>query len=360
MLVMMKLDKKRLAALKQSKEALRHSEKEIVKRSEETFRRAEDALKHSEETLRHGAQMARRKAPAARNSLMSVLGYLLLGFICFIFYGYLYTSVFKFPLPKTLWLEKENAALLARFNLLDSRMDEQDNRLSDIRMRDNGVYRSLFGMDTIPQEAPVPDSVDRRYSMLKLYKNGYLLESAQKRMDMLLERSAVQSRSFDEVELIAKRTDEMAGCIPNISPVDMHISSVSISSSFGSRVHPISGEVQRHNGIDIRGPRGLPVYATANGTVILARSNYLGYGKCVLIDHGFGYKTRYAHLNKMFVEEGQTVTRGECIAAMGRTGRSTGTHLHYEVLYHNNPVNPWSYLDDLSRDEYRKITGRRK
>lgn len=333
-----------------------------MKRSEEALKLSEEALRHSEEALKHGAETVKRKAPDIRRQLLMVLGYLLLGFICFIFYGYLYTSVFKFKLPKMLWLEKENASLVAKYNLLDEHFDEQEKRLLDIQMRDNAVYRSIFGMEQIPQEVRNAglSGGTGRYSAIQQYRHGDLLASSVMRMDILSKKAVIQSRSFDEVELLAKRADEMAGCIPNISPVDMHIGGVSISSFFGSRVHPIFGDILHHHGIDIRGPMGLPIYATANGKVVLAQPHFLGYGNCVVIDHGFGYKTRYAHLRRMFVKEGQTVTRGECIAAMGRSGRSTGTHLHYEVLYHNIPVNPMSYLDDLSKEEYRKITGRRK
>ncbi len=269
-------------------------------------------------------------------------GLLLSGFLCFLLYGYLYTAVLGLKLPKMIYLERENARLVSRFEILEEHLDEQEHVLAGIGMRDNAVYRPIFGM-----EQTQPFAGESSHGGAPALVRG--------RVDALSMRTVVQSKSFDEVEMLARRAGDMAACIPNISPIDMHDARVGISSPFGYRIHPIYNRVSHHHGIDLRGPVGLPVYATADGVVKMAEKNFMGYGNCVMIDHGFGYKTRYAHLQKMLVAEGQKVSRGDRIATLGRSGRSTGAHLHYEVIFHDHPVNPWNYLDNLSVEEYRGI-----
>jgi murein DD-endopeptidase MepM/ murein hydrolase activator NlpD len=112
---------------------------------------------------------------------------------------------------------------------------------------------------------------------------------------------------------------------------------------FGVRLDPFSGEGAMHTGIDISAPYGTPVHATADGIVIHAGWNG-GYGRCVIIDHGNNYQTWYAHLSRMDVIEGQEIRQGEVLGGVGSTGRSTGSHLHYEVRIASTPVNPYRFL----------------
>ena len=113
-----------------------------------------------------------------------------------------------------------------------------------------------------------------------------------------------------------------------------------------------------HHGIDIRGPIGSAIYATGNGTVIKRGFEYFGYGNYIIIDHGYGFKTRYAHLKSVLVMEGQKVSRGECIGLLGNSGKSTGSHIHYEVINKDRPVNPRNYFsDDIRSDEYDAMVG---
>jgi murein DD-endopeptidase MepM/ murein hydrolase activator NlpD len=128
--------------------------------------------------------------------------------------------------------------------------------------------------------------------------------------------------------------------IPNIKPV-----SGSITSSFGRRLHPIYNVTLFHSGIDFSASEGTRVHSTGDG--IVAFSGYdKGYGQKVIINHGYGYKTMYAHLSKSLVRQGQKIQRGEIIALSGNTGVSTGPHLHYEVLKDNVKVNPTAYFFD--------------
>jgi len=269
------------------------------------------------------------------------------GLVCFFGYVYLYTNVFGFKLPKTLAMERENKELLASYAILNQRLDEIGQSLQDIQQRDNAVYRSVFGMDQIPPEVRNAGFGGvERYEELSTFKDGATITSAAMRLDILTKKAYIQSKSFDEVDLLAKRAGEMASCVPNINPVDMHAQGVRITSSYGYRFHPIYHRPSLHSGIDISGPVGEPIIATGDGVVDMVAANYFGYGNCIVIDHGFGYRTRYAHLKSMNVTKGQKVYRGEVIATLGNSGHSTGPHLHYEVIYMNKSVNPWNYLAD--------------
>ena len=280
-----------------------------------------------------------------------------IGLACFFFYGWIYARVMGMPLPKTYFLERRNAELVSNFRTLDDRLDEQGEVLYDIQMRDNSVYRPIFGMEQIPSDIRNAGfgGVDR-YSYLQDYDNSALLISSAMKMDVLSKKAFVQSKSFDEVSLLAQRAGDMATCVPNINPVDMSGPGVRIASPFGYRFHPVYHRPILHRGIDITGPSGYPIFATGDGVVEQVTVSFYGYGNCVVIDHGFGYKTRYAHLRSALVAPGQKVSRGDQIARMGNSGLSTGTHLHYEVIYRGNPVNPWNYLtDDLSVEEYSEL-----
>jgi murein DD-endopeptidase MepM/ murein hydrolase activator NlpD len=146
----------------------------------------------------------------------------------------------------------------------------------------------------------------------------------------------------------------MRDCVPYIPPVTL--TKVRFSDGFRYRTDPVYGDIRFHSGIDFSGPTGMPVFATGNGVVKEVAYSFFGYGNCIIIDHGFGYATRYAHLRTASVHNGQAVKRGEQIGTLGSTGKSTGPHLHYEVYYlgkHQNPMNYFS--SDITVEEYEKI-----
>ena len=145
----------------------------------------------------------------------------------------------------------------------------------------------------------------------------------------------------------------MASCIPAISPVVPDRSIYRLSSSFGYRSDPFTGKSKRHSGVDFALKPGNPIYATGDGVVEKVKYEFYGYGNQVLIDHGFGYKTRYAHLKSINVVEGMKVKRGERIGDSGNSGRSSGPHLHYEVIYKDKHINPANYFDlTITPEEY--------
>ena len=293
-----------------------------------------------------------------RQIALRTAGVVMTGLACFSVYFFLYTSVLGYMTPKEAKLLRENRLLLSRMETIDSRMDELDVSLEALQRRDNIVYRPIFGMDEIP--VSVRNSgiggPDRYEEFASFEHSGLLLASAAK-MDVIFKKASVQSHSFDEVALLARRADDMTSCVPSICPV--RLGSMRITSPFGYRVHPTSHSASFHEGIDFAGKRGDPVFATGDGVVEEVLRNYFGYGNMVVIDHGFGYKTRYAHLREAKVLAGQKVRRGDLIASVGNSGRSTGPHLHYEVIYRGRQINPWNFISSsMSAEEYAQITRR--
>lgn len=274
----------------------------------------------------------------------------------FVLYFWLYSSVLNLDSPKMLLLKGQNAFWRSRVELLDRRMDIYDAALNDLEIRNRDIYRSIFGMNEIPQDvAGVGRAVINNPEVATLPANS-TLRNAYLRMDRLTRMAYIQSKSYDEVSSLSKRAGEMASCIPAIAPILPDKNKYKISSTFGYRSDPVHGQTRMHEGIDFSMKTGNPVYATGDGVVESASFLYHGYGNMIIIDHGFGYKTRYAHLSKMNVVEGMKVKRGELIGESGNSGKSTGAHLHYEVLYRGRPVNPVNFFDlDIPLKEYKEM-----
>ena len=274
-----------------------------------------------------------------------------------VLYFWVYTSVLGLELPKTIVLKKRNAEWASRMEVMNRQLDRYDESLTALQMRDDDIYRSIFGMNEIPAEVRNAGFGGvNRYAHYDGIGHGGLLKNTAVRLDMLTKKTYVQSRSFDEVALLSKRAGDMAVCIPAIPPINPDPSKYRLSSSFGYRSDPFSGRSARHTGVDFAMKPGNPIYATGDGVVESVKFEFFGYGNQVVIDHGFGYKTRYAHLKSVGVVEGMKVKRGECIGQSGNSGRSSGPHLHYEVLYKGNFVNPANYYDlSITPDEYAEM-----
>ena len=291
---------------------------------------------------------------SAKTRIFKLFGFAAASLCMAVLYFWIYTSVLGWELPKTVLLKKRNAEWCSKMEILNKQLDQYDEVLESLQMRDEGIYRSIFGMKEIP------DAVRNagfggvnRYSHLEHADRSGLLRSTAERVDVLTKKTYVQSQSFDEVANLAKRAGDMASCIPAIPPIVPDRSIYRLSSSFGYRSDPFSGRSKRHTGVDFALKPGNPIYATGDGVVESVRFEFFGYGNQVVIDHGFGYKTRYAHLKTVGVVEGMKVKRGECIGQSGNSGRSSGPHLHYEVLYKDRHVNPANYYDlTITPEEY--------
>ena len=152
----------------------------------------------------------------------------------------------------------------------------------------------------------------------------------------------------------------MASCIPAIPPFAPDRNRFRMSSPFGYRTDPVYGGGEYHTGQDFSMKKGTPIYTTGDGVVEYAKFSFTGYGNEIVIDHGFGYKTRYAHLSMISVAEGMKLKRGDCIGESGNSGKSTGEHLHYEVIYRGDRVNPMNFMDiDMPVSEYSAMVRKR-
>lgn len=235
-----------------------------------------------------------------------------------------------------------------------------EEELDVLRGRDAYAHRMIFGMD------PIDNGVwnggiggHEKYDEFRKYKNsGEALKTAHQRLDLLKRQMVMQSKSLDTIIGMAKEKEVLLASIPSIKPVrsDQLARKVNLLSGFGTRIHPVYKVPKMHYGIDFTAPRGTAIQATGAGKVIKVEEKRTGYGKNVVIDHGFGYQTLYGHMSRIDVKEGQEVTRGQQIGLVGNTGTSTAPHCHYEVHLKGKKVNPIHYcMDGLSPEEYQDL-----
>lgn len=283
-----------------------------------------------------------------------VLIFLVLSLLLSLGYELIYSRFFD--TPKTIQLKKEYAELLLKYEFLQKKISHAHRLLSEVHLRDNNMYRAVLGLPEIPHTVSESSNSSNRYSHLMGFDGTGVAVSTSRQLNRLLKKTYLQTKSFDEVASLAVNMEEMAESVPAIQPVEIqYIRSIG---RFGFRRDPVYGDTRLHEGMDFAGPVGLPVYATGNGKVVSVEKGYFGYGNLVEINHGFGYVTRYAHLQAALVRPGQRVKRGEKIALLGNTGKSTGSHLHYEVRYMGRPLDPVNFFtNDLSRNEYKKLVG---
>jgi len=259
--------------------------------------------------------------------------------------------------PKEKAQKREIEQMKLQFSILNDQLDRVTKVMSDLQDRDDNIYRVIFEAEPIPgsiREAGI-GGVDR-YDKLKGYKNSDLIIETEKKMDKILGELYIQSKSFDEVFDLAKNKERMLVSIPAIQPIsnkDLR----RIGSYFGARVDPFYKVRKFHEGMDFSAPIGTEVYATGNGAIEMAgHDDGGGYGNEIIIDHGYSYKTVYAHLSRIFVKPGQKVLRGQIIGYVGNTGKSTSPHLHYEVRKNGVPLNPiYFFFNDLSADQYQMM-----
>ncbi len=270
----------------------------------------------------------------------------LLGGLFFLVYYYLVST------PSVADLTNENSKLRSQYSVLSRRVDEAMFVLHDIEQRDDNLYRVLLEADPISEAIRSAGySGTNRYAELVNLQNAELVVNTAKKVDLLSKRLFLQTKSFDEIVELSKEQETKLSCIPAIQPVS-NKNLKRTASGYGYRIDPIYHTRKFHYGMDFACDTGTPVYATGDGVVVYAKWS-TGYGNLVEIDHGFGYLTRYAHLSVIDVKNWQKVTRGEVIAKVGSTGKSTGPHLHYEVLLNKKNVNPVNYyFMDLDAEQY--------
>lgn len=282
-------------------------------------------------------------------ALLFLVASALFGFLGFVVL--LNTPYFETPKNKKQAREIENLKL--RYAILNKKMEEVEDVIEFIEERDNNLYRVYFNATPIPEEERKSGfkEVDR-YKDLEGYDNSQLVTNTTKRIDVLRKELAIQSKSLDDILKMAKAKDKLLAAIPAIQPV-RNENLKSMVSGFGYRTDPFTKARKMHEGMDFTAKTGTPIYATGDGVVERADNTASGFGNHIVIRHGFGYETLYAHLSKYKCRSGQRIKRGDIIGYVGSTGRSEGPHLHYEVHKNGKIVNPLNfYYGNISAVEY--------
>ena len=278
----------------------------------------------------------------------------------FISVGYYLIYSHFYDTPKERQMTNQLSAIRFNYQMLSQDLHHIDLILADIQKRDDDVYR------TILESEPIPASIRQagiggvnRYESLEGYENSNLMIALAKHTEKIQKQLVVQSKSYDELIYKATNKELIAAARPAIQPIS-NKDLTRRSSAFNprARLHPVLGFSRPHLGIDLTAPTGTPIYATGDGTVIKAVTNYSssGFGRHVIINHGFGFRTTYAHMHRVNVLENSVVKRGDVIGTVGNTGLSSGSHLHYEVHLNGRPVDPFNYFyEDLSPDDYVRL-----
>jgi murein DD-endopeptidase MepM/ murein hydrolase activator NlpD len=277
----------------------------------------------------------------------------LFGFLMFVVL--LNTPYFETPKDRLQAREIDNMKL--RYSILNKKMDQLEEVLQDIEERDNNLYRTYFNAAEIPEEQRKAGFGGvNRYADLEGYNNSELVVNTSKRVDVLSKQLAIQSKSLDEIFAMARAKNKMLSAIPAIQPVKNE-QMRSVASGFGYRSDPFTKVRKFHAGMDFSARSGTPVYASGDGVVARADNTASGYGNHIVINHGYGYQTLYAHLSAYKVKKGQRVKRGDVIGLIGSTGRSEAPHLHYEVHKGGKVVNPLNfYYGNISAEEFAVIS----
>lgn len=282
-------------------------------------------------------------------AMLFLLASALFGFLIFVLL--INTPYFKTPKDRLQAREIENLKL--QYAILNKKMDQINDVAEAIEDRDNNIYRVYFNKTEIPDSIRKSGFKDvKRYKDLEGYNNTQLVLNTTKRIDKLSKQLAIQSKSLDEILKLAKLKGNLLLAIPAIQPV-RNENLKRVASGFGYRIDPFTKVRKMHNGMDFTANTGSPVYATGDGVVARADNTASGFGNHVVIRHGFGYESLYAHLSKYNCRPGQHVKRGDVIGYVGSTGRSEGPHCHYEVHKDGKVVNPLNfYYGNISAAEY--------
>ena len=258
--------------------------------------------------------------------------------------------------PKEIVQEREIDNYELQLKVLNKKLEQVESTLANIEKRDNNLYRAYFEASPIPEDQRKAGFGGiNRYDYLEGFESSDLIVNTTERLDILTKELVIQSKSLDEIELLAKNKESLLSSIPSIQPVkssDLR----RMASGYGYRIDPFTKARRMHFGMDFSAKRGTPIYATGDGTVSRADSRAAGFGKHVRIDHGFGYVTIYAHMDRYVVVKGDKIKRGDLIGYVGSSGRSVAPHLHYEIVKDGVKINPINfYSGSLSPAEFEEL-----
>ena len=287
---------------------------------------------------------------------LNIIGFLLI----VLFSSFIVLNIYDtyFESPKIVELRKENQELETHFEILNKEVNVAYKMLENLEERDDNIYRIIFEAEPIPstiRQAGVgginryKELIDGNLKREELLVDNYI------KIDELKRKLYIQTKSYDELFGMANNKEDLIAAIPAIQPIynkDLR----RVASGYGMRIDPFLKVRRMHYGLDFSVKKWTPIYATADGKVVIIKSSFGGLGKHIYLDHGNGYRTVYAHLNKFNVKKGQKVKRGELIAYSGNTGRSTSPHLHYEVHKNGEKLNPINFFfNDLTPSQYEEV-----
>ena len=257
-------------------------------------------------------------------------------------------------------LKKENQSLKLYYELLQRDIVQLQQHIDELQVRDDEIYRTIFEADPIGNNIRKA-GVGGRERFADLLAEGLQAEQlvldALTRVDQMKKQVGIQAKSYEALLTMARNKDKMHASLPAIQPIS-NKELYRLSSGFGMRIDPIYKIRKKHTGIDFSSPKGTPVYATGAG-IVREVSYKRGYGNMVRVDHGYGYETLYAHLSKFNTKAGASVKRGDCIGAVGNTGKSTSPHLHYEVHHKKKKLNPIHFFfQDITQEEFAELLKR--
>ncbi len=258
--------------------------------------------------------------------------------------------------PKEKLLRQENSDMKENYTVMQERVKQLELQMDELESRDNNVYRSIFESQPVPDSARVKDmEAKKEVKLVQSMGEDELVKSMSGQLNNLSLRLAYQSKSYGDIEDMVKHKEKLLSAIPAMQPVS-NKNLTRVASGYGYRIDPVFKDRRLHEGLDFTAPIGTPIYATADGVVKDAGFNTGGFGNRVVINHGYGYETLYGHMYKIKAKVGETVKRGEVIGYVGNSGKSTGSHCHYEVHRNGVPVDPIYYFyNDLTAAQFDRI-----
>ena len=258
------------------------------------------------------------------------------------------------PKEKLLKVQLERAEEVNR--IYADRYRDIDDRLKLLERRDNEVYRSVFEATPIPDSARAKQIESKKELQLVAgMEHSEMTDGIYNTLNTIYNRITNQELSYKEIEKMIKNKEKLLASTPAIQPLSNRDLN-RLSSGFGYRIDPVYKTVKFHPGLDFSAPQGTPIYATAEGTVQTAGNLGNGYGNHIVIQHGYSYSTLYGHMSRIKAKKGQRVKRGEVIGYVGSTGKSTGSHLHYEVFKGRKRLDPiYFFYNDLTPEQYQQI-----
>lgn len=289
-----------------------------------------------------------------RVRLLQVFGYIAASIVTGIL---IFAITFRYiDSPKEKLLRQQNDDLKQNYRVMEERIKQLQLQMDEIANRDNYVYRSIFESNPIPDSARVKEMEKRKeVQLVQSMGETELINSMAAQLNNLSLRMAYQFKSFNAIDNMVKNKAKLLAAIPSIQPISNRQLN-RVSSGFGYRIDPVYKDRRLHPGLDFTAPIGTPIYAAADGVVKDAGFNTGGYGNRVLINHGFGYETLYAHMVRIKARVGTKVKRGEVIGYVGSTGKSTGPHLHYEVHKNGVQLDPiYFFYNDLTPAQFDRI-----